>query len=555
MSKSSTITEKGWWILKLFIIREGLAQRDYKYNPFRTETPEYLLPTEHFYSYPRHINFMLDHKVSVPTASSWCEKFHKMRLLKKEPRRTEFGRAFQKTQHYYINPDLDPFKQILNIAIEHSSPRELIKLFGEYYFQSRITESLVREILFAKGVKMLTVINMLDWEPHEAEEVFRIWKRETDQIFQELQQAYVAHFYEENKESWDFATSNRWSQLTCMQIKIPVFPADMDTGEQMERISENFGSEPFRLYDNQLPYLNYASFLRDYQRLHEYNVLILPILALIKVSPNACLYFLSQNWQGFTFSVELFYGGQKEPSCDLLVNLFFLAINDMTQNPRTPLNSIVSRIHFRDIPRELDSKGNLTTENALAAVYLKNYHTLYYDVGFSTKGVESSGITPIPYQQNAQQSEGLAFWIKTWLKRQYAMWYQEIEIKDFLRLIELLQSDDPIGTRLRERFPNRMKNILSAYDKQKIPGEQFKKYLLNELNNVLECKDLYNEKAFAHITLSETTQELLECILDEKEWVDDPWGLKDMEVIQVNRRLLDEAFPDIFSELGSRRWF
>jgi hypothetical protein len=547
MTPSVSITGKGWQILKLFIIREGLAQKDFKYNPFRRDTPEYLLPSQHFMSYPRRVCFLLDHTVSVPTASDWCEKFYNMGLFKKETKRIESGGAFQETQHYFINPDLNTFKRILNIAIDHCSSYEMIGLFSEYYFQNRVNEVLVREILFEKGVKILTVVNLYDWSPEEAREIFQIWNDEPDQneTFQDVLQPYVHHFYEGNENAWDFSTSIRWSRLTCMQLAIPVFPLNIDVAEQIARMGGDPGPNP-RIFDNQFPYLDHISFLRDHQRFGEYEYLILPILALIKISPHSCLYFLSQEWQGFTFSPEIFHGGQNKPSCNLLVSLFFLAMNDMVPKLLLPRNSVVSRVYFRDIPRELDPDGGFIKEDALMAVYLKNYSILYYDLGFATQSVE---VLNIPSHQPSTDGNDFGksvFWIESKLKRQCSLWYKISEIKDFVRLIALLQSDDPIGTRIRERFSNKMKNILSVYDKQKKPSVLFQKILLHELNNVLQCDDLYSKNVFSEIPLSETTRVSLMELLDEKNWVDDPFGLKSREVIFLGRQLLDDAFPEIF---------
>ncbi|MGA1841469.1 MAG: hypothetical protein ACMUIU_12665 [bacterium] len=92
-------------------------------------------------------------------------------------------------------------------------------------------------------------------------------------------------------------------------------------------------------------------------------------------------------------------------------------------------------------------------------------------------------------------------------------------------------ASDPLSLFLREKFSSITQQHLSEYDKSSPPPESLQLALINELNDLIRGPSIYDKDRFAHVTLSQDAQLLIE---------QNPEG----EGLRcLNRLLLDEAYP------------
>lgn len=130
---------------------------------------------------------------------------------------------------------------------------------------------------------------------------------------------------------------------------------------------------------------------------------------------------------------------------------------------------------------------------------------------------------------------------------------EDCHLKDAASLAsELREGKDALSVDIRERLSKKTKVLLSQYDGSAPLPDKLRNEVLAELNLLIQGKlekveeggekdtgALYEESLFAHVGLSERTREILS---------QEPEG---KPLVELNRRLLEEAYPEEFS----RSWF
>jgi hypothetical protein len=113
------------------------------------------------------------------------------------------------------------------------------------------------------------------------------------------------------------------------------------------------------------------------------------------------------------------------------------------------------------------------------------------------------------------------------------------DIKDLERLIfKLYKPEDPVSVYLREQLSPNTRQMLHEYIESKVPQEKIKPVLVEDLNTVMQGISIFDEKRFAHISLTEETKKLIK---------QNPSGLERM---RLNRLLLEEAYPEEIARLN-----
>lgn len=98
-------------------------------------------------------------------------------------------------------------------------------------------------------------------------------------------------------------------------------------------------------------------------------------------------------------------------------------------------------------------------------------------------------------------------------------------------VVKLRDASDPISHYLWEHFSPTTRQLLSQYDGSDPPMESLQVTLIDELNDLLQDPNLYDEERFANVNLSQEAQLLI---------AQNPEG-EDLKCL--NRLLLDEAYP------------
>ena len=108
---------------------------------------------------------------------------------------------------------------------------------------------------------------------------------------------------------------------------------------------------------------------------------------------------------------------------------------------------------------------------------------------------------------------------------------------DFIN--KLKNPSDPVSAYLKEKLSDQVKHDVDAFDGKTDPTEKLKKSLISELNHLIKTERLYDELPLKDKLLKPESPKIIEQPFHS---TDDP--------ISLNRRLLEEAYPD---EIASRQ--
>jgi hypothetical protein len=99
-------------------------------------------------------------------------------------------------------------------------------------------------------------------------------------------------------------------------------------------------------------------------------------------------------------------------------------------------------------------------------------------------------------------------------------------------IMKLRDPKDPLSQYLRDQFSPDLERQIDAYSEFDYAAKALKTALANELNNIIQNRDIFDEKRFAHIMLSDETMRLIR------------QNTQGVNRVRLNRILLDEAYPD-----------
>jgi len=123
-----------------------------------------------------------------------------------------------------------------------------------------------------------------------------------------------------------------------------------------------------------------------------------------------------------------------------------------------------------------------------------------------------------------------------------ALLFKPDDIKDVGGLIiKLRDAKDPLSKYLRDQFSSDLQREIDAYSEFDYAAKALKTALARELNNIIQNGDLYNEKRFAHIMLSDATTKLIR------------QNEQGVNRVRLNRILLEEAYPDELAKTAGNR--
>jgi hypothetical protein len=275
--------------------------------------------------------------------------------------------------------------------------------------------------------------------------------------------------------------------------------------------------------------------------------LILPILALIQSSPAALAEFILGNWDSF----NLFLGCSRKKgekfNNSLFMRLISLAISDMACTLKIPGNKNVDSFELREFSNQLTIDGEYCQEDAILRIGLIRDYDVYYDMGYSTRDRKyPPSFFPIIEEKTLSPNK---FWVKIRVRQVSSFFIRKTEIKDVTLLLTLLRAKSQISNYIRGKLSNRMQNLLLRYENN-TPTPAFTTFLIEEINRALLREDFYNPTAFSEIEISLKTREAIEGYFSVIEYDDESTGSNYRHLLNRNRFLLDDAYPDAIARFG-----
>lgn len=574
MTQSLKLTPKEWIILKLFIIREGLALEDVRHNPRRKQwgaDPRDMAP-DHFYSYPDDIVTKLTQEkyveqeekgsyysdfhegyvkdvsaVTIPTAGKACRKFVDLGIFERvEGKRTE--KKFQETTQYFLKSDYDSFKTILLFLMQNCDAHERVEMLSNPYFRKIITEDLVRTRLFEMQVSIISKIDIFDWAPDELPKVLSIFNDEMKGI-EEKNENEIRDAIRQKETNPIFSNdeASDWIFPFFGQYDIPVFPEGMRIEEKLEIFKTQHPSDNSEWKCFNQAITRFPDVFDNHFETVEQEELILPILGLIQSSPAALADFILGKWESFKLPHGLFHKKDVSFSNPLFMRLVSLAISDMANTLKIPGNMYVDSFELREFSKQLTVDERSHKDDGILRIGLTNGYDLYYDMGYSTRDRKyPPSLLPTIEETTPDPKK---FWVKIRVKQVDPFFIRINEIKNIRSMLNLLRSKNNVYDHIRRQLSNRMQNLLLRYENSE-PTVAFTTYLIEEINRVLLREDFYDAQVFSEVVLSPETRETIDGYYRLSEYGDGDTGSNFLFLVYRNRFLLNDAFPNVIAKCG-----
>ncbi|MDW7727337.1 MAG: hypothetical protein SCH70_09590 [Candidatus Methanoperedens sp.] len=345
-----------------------------------------------FKTYPGKIEKDLEGKISRVHAKVICEKFIEMGILS-ESRDDRYKKKGEKI-YYSISSDLTTFKKIVQLILENVDINSAIKRFGCVFFQSRIDNKLVKNVLIKKGGVLRRKIDISNWEDSEANKLYKDRLKIPIQIDFKINENYDKSIDEYLKEmpdsdiiSFEIYIQRKFERLDSKEkitnqfypyelyLDFPIL--DLNDGRSTEEHIVEIEALNKKIFEDFPNLKNSFSAISEHYNKWQENNLILPILILIKTSPNALGEFLNGDWapRDDKFIQDYLIG----PYESILEKLLFLTIGDLSTVRSYPKNDMINRISIR--PRVLKLNGD-EDEELLECTYDGDLRTIYFDTGF-----------------------------------------------------------------------------------------------------------------------------------------------------------------------------
>lgn len=502
------LTDKEWEILLYFIknngyspIKQGLKANDRLCGPF--------------ISYPAMIERDLGGDVTRGWASKICADFEASgifgHVMIRPPRQKH------ETEHYFLRRDLDALRKVVRLVIEHAAPDDRHRLLSFSYFRSLIDGSLIKEVLYEKGVEMWRTIELAHWSDEDAGRLFTSYAG-SDADFAGFVRSRL---YGEAKPGE--------SPFDEISLRLPVFPDSMPK-EKQAAIFQKLNKKELDRY----PFIRFdSSGIKSHYKRWQYDKLILPILVLTQVSPGAIAEFLYGDWRPYSQEPPVFKPEGTTMMEHAIFRLLFIAINDLASTRSIPGDGIARMAWLRKSNNTICD----TDQDALFTVSLNNGRNLYFDGGFDT--LHDFYRNDSSYEPNGD----LDYWVRTWVgfdgDSGLGILLTEGNIKDVRGLIvRLCKKQDFMAGHIRDRLSYEMRRSLTHIDASLPTPAGFLKALIDELNELIMGDCIYDDLAFKGVKLSDDTRKLLDHVLSNGRNVP---GTVDTYIL--NRSLLTDAFP------------
>ena len=226
----------------------------------------------------------------------------------------------------------------------------------------------------------------------------------------------------------------------------------------------------------------------------EREKLILPILALIRASPKALSFFLSEQWDPFQLNIR--HGSNY--TSKFFLDLISEAITDLGRNVLLPENSLVQRVQFNHFEQHVGISNKREAESALLSLELPTFDMIFFDIRYTAMPVCHKGTYHIT-TENDQQPLGSPLWVEEPSPDSYAVTIRFKDgplciiieqIRNNLDFIQWIKSDDPVAECIYQNLSFRLQNLLYFYPVERGPSKVLIKMVITELNRVIKRVNL-----------------------------------------------------------------
>ncbi len=192
------ITEKHWAVLEHFILGESkkIEETLQKYNKVTSEN------LDHFFTYPSEIESKgIANRV---TAGEACEQFSDEKMsyilkISKDYKRKQGSDS----KFYSLNTDLPAIRKLVKLILESHPYYKAKKLLDNYYFTYNLNESLIREVLYEKGVTISRLISVMDLDINDAQHIKDLFERNTGNKINSQDEKGISSIVKESVEKYE----------------------------------------------------------------------------------------------------------------------------------------------------------------------------------------------------------------------------------------------------------------------------------------------------------------------------------------------------------------
>ena len=343
---------------------------------------------ERFYSYPSRIHTDFkesrcsfgERSISKDWARVICENLSELGILDHDNIRAPRQRS--PTPHYYLKPGVEPFLKVMEFLLDPPEQWMVWSTLSNGYVQQHLNAELVRYVLAARGAEMWRSIPVWEWGAAEAPKVFEHYYQHKNQgrepapcSFEE----YIREMWRSHERGKSFSL---FSFPPTIPLRFPVIPEHLSEDERVKTVVD-LNSDYLEDYSW---LLSYRSGIDEHYTRYEYEKWILPILALIRASPEALKEFLFGDWKPYGLEPSESYcftadgtGCMQYP----LFQLLFTAIRDLAMTRNVEYDRLVQFVRFRPDFRRYSYRMR-EGHSALMEIDLANRMTVSYDGSFDT---------------------------------------------------------------------------------------------------------------------------------------------------------------------------
>lgn len=341
-----------------------------------------------FYSYPSriHADFENPHfsygrkSITKDWARVICENLSELGILDHDDIRAPRQRS--PTPHYYLKPGVEPFLKVMEFLLDPPEQWMVWSTLSNGYVQQHLNAELVRYVLAARGAEMWRSIPVWEWGAAEAPKVFEYYYQHKNQgrepapcSFEE----YVREMWRSHERGKPFSL---FSFPPTIPLRLPVFPEHLSDNERMNAIAERN-----RGWLKDYPQIeSLRSAIGEHYALYEHEKWVLPILALIRASPEALKEFLFGDWGPYGLEPNSSYRFTADGTGCMQYSLFrllFTAIRDLAMTRNIEYDRLVQFVRFRPDFRRYSYRMR-EGHSALMEIDLANLMTVSYDGSFDT---------------------------------------------------------------------------------------------------------------------------------------------------------------------------
>ena len=529
------LTEKELLVLNYFIDYENESM-------FDENTIE-----SNFKTYPGKIENDLDRKISRVHAKVVCDKFIEMNIILE--RKEKSSRKKIEKNYYSINSDLSAFKKIVQLILDNMDIKSVVKRFGCAFFQSRIDNKLVINVLYEKGGVLARRLDISNWEDVEAKILYEYRLKipilisiPPSENSGESISKFISEMPDSDIVSFDIYMQRKFERLDIKEeitnqfyplelyLNLPIF--DLHDGRKIEEYMmelKDLNEELFEKYPC-LKY-NFSAISEHYNEWQEQN-LIAPFLILIKTSPNALGEFLNGNWDpsGHNFCQDYFIG----PFENILEKLLFLTIGDLSTTRSYPENNLIDNTHIRPKVKKINGEED---DELLACTYDGNLRMIYFDTQFSVESNEKSGGKWSFIDRGHTYSPDI-------LKKLDS----SIQVKDYSILLNYFQNtENPVSQILSNHLSTETKNLLKYCDSSKNIPDALEAKLKSEIMEALINEDWDGLLDFSFNEISDRSKKELYGHLELIESIDISKDIATFSRIALSQTIFKDVLKDAFA--------